>query len=144
MRRLEEWDRSREEKSVRLQEARGRLQRLREAAAAQGTVSPVAVPDVTSEMAHLRDMVSQLQAQLAKSEQGSESPTKKRVRPECFVCHTVEELIEWMDARQSDMRVGVEVGNAPEISGLAVLLAEGAGQLKSWTLNPSMASNTVT
>ena len=28
------------------------------------------------------------------------------------MCHTVEELIEWMDARQSDMRVAVEVGNA--------------------------------
>ena len=105
-------------------------------------------------MAHLRDVVSQLQAQLAKSEVGltgqamdgviQESPTKNRVRPECFVCNTVEELIEWMDARQSDMRVAVEVGNAPEISRLAVLLAEGAGQLKSWTLSPSMASNTVT
>ena len=93
------------------------------------------VPDVTPEVAHLRDMVSQLQAQLAKSDVGfagqamdgviQESPTKKRVRPECFVCNTVEELIEWMDARQSDMRVAVEVGNAPEISRWAVLLAEG-------------------
>ena len=49
----------------------------------------------------------------------------------CFLCFLL-------------LRVAVEVGNAPEISRLAVLFAEGAGQLKSWTLNPSMASNTVT
>ena len=67
--------------------------------------------------------------------------TKKRPRPECFVSHTVEELIEWMAARQSDMRVAVEAGNAPEVSRLAVLLAKGSAQLKSSTLNPSMASN---
>ena len=48
---------------------------------------------------------------------------KGRVRPENFVCQTVEELIEWMDARQSDMRVAVEVGNVPEVSRLAAMLA---------------------
>ena len=62
-----------------------------------------------------------------------ESPLKKgRVRPENFVCQTVE-LIEWMDARQSDIRVAVEVGNASEVSRLAAMLAEGASRLKSWT-----------
>ena len=52
-----------------------------------------------------------------------ESPLKKgRVRPENFVCQTVEELIEWMDARQSDMHVAVETGNAPEVGELAAML----------------------
>ena len=60
-----------------------------------------------------------------------------------FVCQTVEEVLEWMDARQSDMHFAVENGNAPEVSRLAAMLAEGASQLKSWTMNPSMASNTV-
>ena len=65
-----------------------------------------------------------------------ESRLKKgRVRPENVVCQTVEEVLEWMDGRQSDMHLAVENGNAPEVSRLA--------QLKSWTLNPSMASNTV-
>ena len=149
---IEELNRAQEAESVRLQEARERLQRLREAAAVQVKVSPVAAPDLP-EVAHLREMVSQLQAQLAKSEGGitgqamdgviQESPTKKRVRPENFVCQTVEEIIEWMDAHQSDMRVAVEVGNASEVSRLAAMLAEGASQLKSWTLNPSMATNVV-
>ena len=72
-------------------------------------------------------MVSQLQAQLAKSEGGlagqamdvviQESPLKRgRVRLEHVLCHTVEEVIEWMDGRQSDMRIAVEAGNTPEIS----------------------------
>ena len=141
MKRLEKLDRSLEKESIGLQEVRDRLLRLREAAAAQKTVSHVVVPSVTPEVAHLRDMVSQLQAQLAKSEVGlrgqamdegiQESPTKKRVRPECFVCNTEEELIDWMDARQSDMRVAVEVGNASEISRLAVLFAK---KKKRWTV----------
>ena len=155
MKRVDELDRLREVESVRLQEARDRLQQLQqEAAAPHATAPPVGVLDATPEVAHLGGMVSQLQAQLAKCEGGiagsamdgaiQESPTKKRPRPECFVSLTVEELIEWMGARQSDMRVAVEVGNAPEVSRLAVFLAEAAAQLKSRTLNPSMASNTVT
>ena len=56
-----------------------------------------------------------------------ESPLKKgRVHPENFVCQTLEELIEWMDARQSDMRVAVEVGNVSEVSKLAAMLVEGS------------------
>ena len=43
----------------------------------------------------------------------------------------------------SNMRVAVEVGNASEVNKLAATLAEGASQLKSWTLNPSMATNVV-
>ena len=57
---------------------------------------------------------------------GQESPLKNAVRPGKFVCQTVEELIEWMDPRPSDMRVAVEVGNASEVSRLAAMLAEGA------------------
>ena len=154
VKRIDDLDKAREVEAVRLQEARDRLQRLQqEAAAATATVPPAGVPDAAAEVVHLRGMVSQLQVQLAKGEGGfagpamdvvtQELPTKKRPRPECFVSHTVEELIEWMDGRQSDMRVAVEAGNAPEVSRLAVLLAEGSAQLKSWTLNPSMASNTV-
>ena len=69
-----------------------------------------------------------------------ESIEERTVRPENFACQTVEELIEWMDARPSDMRVAVEVGNASEVSKLAAMLAE--GQLKR-TLNASMATNVV-
>ena len=55
---------------------------------------------------------------------------KGRVRPENFVCQTVEEVLEWMGARQSDMHLAVENGNAPEVSRLAAILAEGASQLR--------------
>ena len=153
VKRINDLDKAREVEAVRLQEARDRLQRLQQEAAAATMTAP-AVPDAAAEVAQLRAMVSQLQAQLAKGEGGlagpaamdvviQEVPTKKQPRPENLVCQTVEELIEWMDARQSDMRIAVEAGNAPEVSRLAVLLAEGSTQLKSWTLNPSMASNTV-
>ena len=90
---------------------------------------PVAT-DASSEVLRLQNIVSQLQVQLAKSEGGASV-----AMPENFVCQTVEEIIEWMDARQSDMRVAVEVGNASEVSRLAAMLAEGASQLKSWTLS---------
>ena len=154
VKRIDDLDKAREVEAVRLQEARDRLQRLQqEAAATTATVPPAGVPDAAAEVVHLRGMVSQLQAKLAMGEGGfagpamdvviQEVPTKKRPRPECFVSQTVEELIEWLDGRQSDMRVAVEAGNAPEVGRLAVLLAEGSAQLKSWTLNPSMASNTV-
>ena len=154
VKRIEDLERSREVESVRLQEARDRLQRLQQEAAVRVSAPVPVATDASSEVLRLQNIVSQLQVQLAKSE-GSvagvamdgviqESPLKKgRVRPENFVCQTVEELIEWMDARQSDMRVAVEVGNASEVSRLAAMLAEGASQLKSWTLNPSMATNVV-
>ena len=107
VKRVDDLDRFREVEQVRLQEARDRLQRLQqEAAAAHATAPPVGVPNAIPEVAHLRVMVSQLQAQLAKCEGGlagqaldgviQESPTKKRPRPECFVSHTAEELIEYM------------------------------------------------
>ena len=37
----------------------------------------------------------------------------------------MEEVLEWMDARQSDKHVAVEAGNAAEVSRLAAMLAEG-------------------
>ena len=135
---------SREVESARLQEARDQLQRLQQEATV--SVPPAVVASNASpEVVRLQNIVSQLQAQLAKSEGRvvgmvtdgvQESLLKKgRVRPENFVCQTVEEVLEWMDARQSDMHLAVENGNAPEVSRSA--------QLKSWTLNPSKASNTV-
>ena len=131
VKRLDELDKSREVEAIRLQEARDRLKRLQQEAAARATPPPpaVAAPDANPEVANLRSLVSLLQAQLAQCEGGvagqamegvQEIPSKKRPRPECFVSHTVEELIEWIDARQADMRVAVESGNAPEISRLAV------------------------
>ena len=110
MKRIEDLDRSREVESVRLQEARDRLQRLQQEATV--SVPPAVVASNASpEVVRLQNIVSQLQAQLAKSEGGvvemvtdgvQESPLKKgRVRPENFVCQTVEEVLEWMNARQS-------------------------------------------
>ena len=72
-----------------------------------------------------------------------EMATKKPVRPECFVSHAVEKLIEWIYARQSDMRVVVEVGNARNQQ-VGSVVSRGVAQLKSWILNASMASKTVT
>ena len=102
-------------------------------AARPTTVPPVVASDVSPEVARLKNMVSQLQVQLTKSaglpvvamdSVVQESPQKKgRVKPENFVCQTVEEVIEWMDARQPDMHVALEAGNAPEVSRLAAMLA---------------------
>ena len=66
VKRIDELDRVQEAESVRLQEARDRLQQ--EAAVAHATAPPVVVPDAAAEVAHLRGMVSQLQAQLAKGD----------------------------------------------------------------------------
>ena len=89
--------------SVRLQEARDRLQRLQQEAAVRVSEPVPVAPDVSSDVLRLQNIVSQLQVQLAKSEGGAgvamdgviqESPLKRgRVRPENFVCQTVEELI---------------------------------------------------
>ena len=44
-----------------------------------------------------------------------ESQLKKgRVRPENFMRQTVDEVL-WMDARQSDLHVALEVDNATEV-----------------------------
>ena len=43
--------------------------------------------------------------------QSARGPSKKgRVRPEDFMCQTVEELIQWIDARQSDIQHAVATG----------------------------------
>ena len=145
MRRIEELDRVREAESGRLQEGRQRLQRLQqEAVAGAQTVSDrPAAPDAASEVVRLQDQVAHLQAQLATrvsegvhatvvcpDDNVRESPSKKgRVRPEDFMCQTVGEFIQWINARQSDIQDAVTAGNATEVSRLAGLMAEGPAQL---------------
>ena len=82
---------------------------------------------MAAEVVHLRGMVSQLQAQLAKGEGGFAGPAMERPRPEGFVPHGPG--IDRVDGSPVHMRVAVEAGNAPEVSRLAVLLAEGSAQL---------------
>ena len=80
------------------------------------------VPHVTSEVVRLQDQVAHLQAQWATRVAESK---KGRVRPEDFMCQTVEELIQWIDARQSDIQHAIATGNATEVSRLAGLMAQG-------------------
>ena len=124
---LEKWRR------VRLQLARDWLQRLQQEAAVRVSAPVPVASDASSEVLRLQNIVSQLQVQLAKSEGGAgvamdgviqESPSKRgRVRPENFVCQTVEEIIEWMDARQS--------ATCASSSKLA-MLPKSAGWLPCW------------
>ena len=93
VKRIEDLDKSREVESVRLQEARDRLQRFQQEATVSVPPSVVA-SNASPEVVRLQNIVSQLQAQLAKSEGRvvemvtdgvQESPLKKgRVRPENF------------------------------------------------------------
>ena len=145
--------------SGRLQEGRQWLQRLQQeaVAGAQSFSDRPTAPDAASEVVRLQDQVAHLQAQLAtRASEGvhatvvcpddivRESPSKKgRVRPEDFMCQTVEELIQWINARQSDIQDAVTAGNATEVSRLAGLMAEGTVQLKNWTSNPSMSTHVV-
>ena len=131
VRRIEDLERF-EVESVRLQEARDRLQRLQQEAARVSAPVPVAL-DASSEVLRLQNIVSQLQVQLAKSE-GSvagvamdgviqESPLKKeRNPPRKLRMPDSGEVKQWINART----LAVEIGNASEVSRLAAMLAEGA------------------
>ena len=140
VKRTEELHRVREAKSRRLQEGRQRLHRLQqEAITGAPTVSdrPAAL-DVDSEVVRLQDQVAHFQAQLAtRASEGvratvvvQESLSKKgRVRPEDFMCQTVEELIQWIEGRQSDIQHAVASGNATEVSRVGLMAEEPCEEL---------------
>ena len=147
VKRMNELDRVREVEAARLQEARDRLQQLQqEPAVAHTTAPPVGVSDASPEVAQLRGMVSQLQAQLAKREGGlagqamdevvqespRANPTKRPEkfalqRPchqENFVPHCDEEMQEWMEGRHRDLHSAMAAGRFLEVARISSLVTE--------------------
>ena len=125
-------------------DAEDELVRLRAEADQPVITTNSASPNMVVKLQNLQEQVRQLQAENADLQGSAKRMRTGRSRlREDFVPSTTEEIFQWMEDRQADLRDVTMMGNGNEVARICQLMASAAASFGGGSVCPSMVCNSV-